>query len=81
MGESTMNALRPNLLPTLALNNAQYKHICQVNRDLHMERTYEVRLIKIPPADTIGIGYLDSIAGKTSNHTDTTWKKCQPGNS
>ncbi len=81
MGESKMNALRQNLLPTLALNDAQYKHICQVNRDLDMERTYEGRLITILPTDTLGIGFLDPKAGKTSNDTDTTWKKCEPGDS
>jgi hypothetical protein len=81
MGESKMNALRQNLLPILALTNAQCKHICQVNRDLDMERTYEGRLITIPPTDKLGIRFLDSIAGKTSNDTDTTWKQCQPRDS
>ncbi len=81
MGESQMNALKQNLLPILALNDAQCNHICQVNRDLDMERTYEGRLITIPPTDRIEIRFLDSMAGKTSNDTDATWKKCEPGDS
>lgn len=41
-----MNALRQNLLPILALTDAQSEQICQVNRDLSMERTHEKKLKK-----------------------------------
>ncbi|MCF4970338.1 hypothetical protein [Nostoc sp. CMAA1605] len=39
-----MNALRQNLLPILALTDTQTEQICQVNRDLSMERQHEEKV-------------------------------------
>ncbi|AUT03884.1 hypothetical protein CLI64_27765 [Nostoc sp. CENA543] len=39
-----MNALKQNLLPILALTDTQTDQICQVNRDLSMERQHEEKV-------------------------------------
>jgi|GEM_PF-3644262 len=51
-----MNALRQNLLPILALTDAQSERICQVNRDLSMERTHEKKLKKEAKGSEQGAG-------------------------
>ena len=38
-----------NLLPVLELTNEQFYELCQVNRDLRLERTANGELIIMPP--------------------------------
>jgi Uma2 family endonuclease len=44
-----MNALRLNLPPVLTLTDEQFYQLCQVNRDLRIERTAIGELIIMPP--------------------------------